>query len=942
MPKTQAFSQMFLADVLKQEVEAWSMEGYPGVTQTTYHLLHYWFDRDETATEKLFNCQKKAIETIIYCHEILQVKSLRELFEKISPEVLFSSKTVLDEVQATPFSKYCLKMATGTGKTWVLLALVVWQYFNALNKEKPGRATGETKDWYSYRFLVVAPGREVLNRLLDAFKGRRDPSSELRDLQRSDINKSIFMPLDWRTKFHIEPYEPIDISSNMTPPEGSFIFLTNWQQFKLSGEGDSLWEKLTGQEIGEQTRGDFLAEFLSEFPDITVMNDEAHHVHFKAGSDEELVWRKFISLLYQRLCERHKKERGLFMQIDYSATPFFGTGVQKNFFPHIVYDYDLSQSMKDMLVKQLFLEERQSIAGERLEVLDFRAKREKPEEGKKRGEIIGLSAGQKTLLEIGRKKLEQLTLEYKQKGIDKKPVMMILCEETEVAKKVYNHFLTMDDDSGVSYDGRKVMQIHTDLSGNELDEARRRLDGIDYPDDPLNVVISVLMLREGFDRKNICVIVVLRATDADLLLEQIVGRGLRLMFSQEEYPQIWQSKIEAIEEIKRNKQPSASYDFLFIVEHPRFRNFYERLRQEGFIIGEGDTSKARATGDIVPIDAIPSRISQYDIAFPVQVFEQGIFPEITKIDVSTIPPYTTLLTDFESIRSSLGKLLIQETHVESGKKIKSWKLENKYFNYEYFLSRAAKVVAEEGKTTTLSGHLAEIAEVIDRYVSNYLFAKPIDFSDQKNYHVLNYSLIFDYVIERIRTCILSKMGDVQYERTGTWRRLSDVSRLMLRSSYSIDTCKCIYPKQAFSSVGGGFERDFMKDIIEQSADILSFAKLDKRHALKIPYRDQYGILREYEVDFIVKTKDAIFLVETKGDRDMEKATVAIKARATKRWCETASNVKPSIEQPEKWEYLLISESLFKSNRNLSFEALIPFCRSLRDHTIKTYEKGTLP
>jgi type III restriction enzyme len=930
---------MHLAESLKQEVEAWAMQGYPGVTQTTYHLLHYWFDRDEEATEKLFECQRRAIETIIYCHEILQVRSLRELFEKVAPEVLFSSKAVLDEVQGSPFSKYCLKMATGTGKTWVLLALTVWQYFNALNKEKPSKATGETKDWYSYRFLVVAPGHEVLNRLLDAFKGRRDPKSGLRDLQRSDLNKSIFMPLEWRPKFHIDRYEPTDIASNTTPPEGPFVFITNWQQFKLSGNEGSLWEKLTGEEVGEQTRGDFLAEFLSEFPDITVMNDEAHHVHLKAGNEEELVWRKFISLLYQRLCERHKKERGSFIQIDYSATPFFGTGTQKKFFPHIVYDYDLSQSMRDMLVKQLFLEERQIIAGERLEALDFRAKREKPEEGKKRGEIIGLSAGQKTLLEIGRKKLEQLSLEYEQKGIDKKPVMMILCEETEVANLVCKHFLSIADDSGVPYDAKKVMMIHTGLSEHDLKEARRRLDMIDDPNDPLNIVISVLMLREGFDRKNICAIVVLRATDADLLLEQIVGRGLRLMFSQEEYPQIWQTKIEAIDEIKRNKPPSASYDFLFVVEHPRFRNFYERLRQEGFIIGEGDTSKTKATADIIPVDAIPSRIDQFDIAFPVQVFEQGKFPDITKIDVSKIPPYSYLIADFESLRESLGKLLIQETHVETGKKTKSWKLENKYFNYEYFLSRAAKAVAEEGKTTILSGHLAEIAEVIDKYVSNRLFGKPIDFSDPKNYQILNFSLIFDHVVDNIRNRILKMMGDVQYERTGNWRRLSDVSRLMLRSTYAVDTWKCIYPKQAYSSVGGGFERDFMTEIIEPSADIMSFAKLDKRHALKIPYRDEHGILREYEVDFLIKTKDSIYLVETKGDRDMEKATVAVKARAARRWCETASGVKPPIEQPEKWEYLLISEGLFKQNRHLSFEPFIPLCRSLRDHVIKSYENS---
>ena len=83
-------------------------------------------------------------------------------------------------------------------------------------------------------------------------------------------------------------------------------------------------------------------------------------------------------------------------------------------------------------------------------------------------------------------------------------------------------------------------------------------------------------------------------------------------------------------------------------------------------------------------------------------------------------------------------------------------------------------------------------------------------------------------------------------------------------------------------------------------------KLDKRYALKIPYRDEQCILREYEVDFLIKAKDSIYLAETKGDRDMENATVAIRARAAERWYEAASGVRSPIEQPEKWEYLGIS------------------------------------
>lgn len=358
---------------------------------------------------------------------------------------------------------------------------------------------------------------------------------------------------------------------------------------------------MTGEDIEEEPRGEIIADFLSEFPDLVIVNDEAHHVHGKkTARNEELVWRRFISVLYQRLEERHGKGKGVFMQFDFSATPFFGSGAKKEYFPHIVYDYPLLAAMNDMLVKQLFLEERQAIAGENLRELDFRAEREKPEKGKKIGALIGLSAGQKALIEIGRKKLEQLTDEFRAKGVDKKPVLMVLCEETEVADRVEKYFYNLTDNNSIPYDERKVMKIHTKLTDDKLDHARKRLDKIDVNGDPLNVVISVLMLREGFDRKNICVTVVLRATEADLLLEQIVGRGLRLMFPKEEYPEIGQAKVEAVEDIKRNKIPSSSFDFLFTVEHPRFRQFYENLRKEGYLIGTGDTSKRPSTGTLSP------------------------------------------------------------------------------------------------------------------------------------------------------------------------------------------------------------------------------------------------------------------------------------------------------------------------------------------------------
>jgi len=924
---------MYLANNLDGEVKAWADQGWPGVSQTTLELFNYWFKRDDEITEKFHPAQQRAIETLVYCHEILQAKTLQEVFERVVPEALYQHLPLKQEVETIPFPKYALKMATGSGKTWVLAALLVWQYFNRLNDERPGN--------YSFRFLVVTPGHEVLNRLLDSFKGKRDLKTGNRRPESSDYNRSLFMPegAHWRDRFHLDILEPDDVKANTTPPDAPFVFITNWQQFRLKSSASNLWDQYTGADVEEMPRGEIIADFLSEYPDLIIMNDEAHHVHGKkSATGEELVWRQFMNVLYDRLKENYQEKLGVFLQIDFSATPFYGSAEKREYFPHIIYDYDLLNAMQDMLVKQLFLEQRQAIGGESLEDLDFRAEREEPDGSHRRGEIKALSDGQKLLLDIGRKKLEQLTVEFKNKGIHKKPVMMVLCEDTRVADLTAEHFTRLPDENGFYYDQTKVLVIHSDLKDKELDDARKALDKIDLDDDPLRVVISVLMLREGFDKNNICVTVVLRATEADLLLEQIVGRGLRLMFPGYEYPELVDSKLDAYHEIRRKKNPSSSFDFLFVVEHPRFIEFYNQLKDQGYVFGSGDTSTEPSTGDIIPVDAMTERISLYDIAWPIQIFDEGKLPELSQIDIKSLSPYRD---DFHQLKKYLSKLIIQETHVQTGTKTKAWKLDNDYFDYSHFLRQTSRAVTTRGKTSILSAKQAEIAEIIDSYVSEYCFGEQNDFTNPENYQVLNYQPVFDYIVETISRAIIKLIEGYKFEvKKGVWGKLSYVSRIMIRESKSVVTERSIYPKNGYQPKGGGFERDFMVKVLNTSASVLAFSKLDRRHKLKITYRDETGILRNYEVDFIVKASDRIFLVETKADKDLTTPNVAVKVRAAIAWCEQASTVSPPIEinQPQAWEYLILSETLFYKNQGLGFDALIPFCQALRDKIVSQAQR----
>jgi len=250
------------------------------------------------------------------------------------------------------------------------------------------------------------------------------------------------------------------------------------------------------------------------------------------------------------------------------------------------------------------------------------------------------------------------------------------------------------------------------------------------------------------------------------------------------------------------------------------------------------------------------------------------------------------------------------------------------------------VVAEAGKTPILSGHLSEIAQLLDLYVTRHLFGEQIDFNESRNCQVLNYPIVFDFITEEVRKAILLELGELHYQPTGAWRKLSDVTRLLLRERNSVETWKTIYPRQSFASKGGGFERDFMGEVLEQSSEVAAYAKLDRRHALLIPYRDEYGILRDYEVDFIVDSPDKTYLVETKADKDLDDKTVLLKAKAAHAWRETASTVSlpEGTHQSSKWEYLLLSEGLFKSNRGLGFEVFVPICREQRDRMIERFDR----
>ena len=180
------------------------------VTPVTQDLLKYWFMEPYTdERSKNFHIgQKQSILNIIYLHEVLGIHSVQEIYEKAAPDLLPECMKEFTKPKYR-IPKYAVKMATGTGKTWVMHALLLWQLLNARHEEEPsGR--------YTQNFLIVAPGLIVYDRLKDAYCGRMKENGGERDLFTNDLyqHKELFIPPAYQDEVFsfVQPYELAPLS----------------------------------------------------------------------------------------------------------------------------------------------------------------------------------------------------------------------------------------------------------------------------------------------------------------------------------------------------------------------------------------------------------------------------------------------------------------------------------------------------------------------------------------------------------------------------------------------------------------------------------------------------------------------------------------------------------------------------------------------------------
>lgn len=516
---------------IRGRVDAWRTAGYPGITTVTRGLLDHWLDQSARQLPFYF-CQLEAIETLIWW-----VEGIAEY-----------RQGVFLAGDGGPWERLCSKMATGTGKTTLMAMIITWQSLNALTYPK------RRKD-FSSSIFIVAPGLTVKERLRVLYPGE---------------------PSNYYDVFNLCPSDALRQKLNQAT-----ILVENWHALMPLKEADRSVVK-KGAESDEAFTRRVLGK-LATCRDLVVLNDEAHHAYRKPA--EVKVGKKEAENLGIDLEEatrwiegldRIHKTRRINRAFDLSATPFAPTGKassEAGLFTWIVSDFGLNDAIEAGLVKT----PRVVIRDDALpDARTFRSKlyhiyrdAEVADDLNRKAEsfepLPKLVQDAYTLLGADwRETLHQ----WREAGHASPPVMLTVCNRTETAARIEHYFRQGDVHWPELHDRTRLLRVDSKvLEKAEIGESagsdknyeadlQAIVDAVQIPEtrkerlrqmkkeellreivdnvgkrgtagQDLQKVISVAMLSEGWDAKNVTHIMGLRAFTSQLLCEQVIGRGLR-------------------------------------------------------------------------------------------------------------------------------------------------------------------------------------------------------------------------------------------------------------------------------------------------------------------------------------------------------------------------------------------------------------------------------
>ena len=857
-------SRLLLVTKIRSAVDAWREKGYPGASDVARQLFAYWFDEDHEvagfpAPFRYYFCQREAIETLVWLVEIYGKHDSKDLIQshaEVFRKDLFSDNIVFqttmdgrrqirryvpeldgDGVQDLPpeeLRRFAFKMATGSGKTWVMAMAAVWSYFH--KKQVPGSEL-------STNFLIVAPNVIVYQRLEKDFASNRI------------FQEFPLVPPEWgRLNFKVilrgEAADP-DASGNLFLTNIHQLYETRDKEWTPANAVDALLGRKPAKDLAAGQRS--MLERIKTLKDLVVMNDEAHHVH-----DEKLAWSKSLIAVHWAL------PKGLGLWLDFSATPKDQNGM---YFPWTVCDYPLAQAVEDRIVKAPLIVTRED---------DPKQPKQDPENITK--ENVAEEYGY--WLRAAVQRWREHWSVYKK--LDTKPVLFIMAEKNVYADAL-GEYLWKTKEFGLKKS--EVLVIHTDSEGEitkkDLDTARVAARDIDT--NKIKAIVSVMMLREGWDVRNVTVVLGLRpfTAKAEILPEQVIGRGLRLMPLE-----IGPDRTQTLEVLGT-------------------RNLLHVLRTQLEAEGVGVTTARTDPPKPIIIEAVQERIT-YDIAIPIT--KPCLVHDIRKLsdlDVTALAPIFEQedLAEIYRVRLKL-EFATTETEVHQAD-IAAGELPTS----QNLLGSITNKVIDRAK---LPNRFAELYPSVREYVATRCFGRVVDLeSDPIRSHLCRIEIqegIAKYLARKIAELTIDRRT-IEFEKADF--KLSETKPFSWRRNLP----PLVLEKTVFNYVAtyNDFERRFA-EYLDKAPDVLRFAALgtteqgESGTQFRVDYLKPSGAIGFYHPDWVVVQKttaeEVNWIIETKG-RVWEGTTA--KDEAIQEWCKRISEETGLV-----WNFLRVNQRSFES------------------------------
>ena len=840
-----------LVEKIRNAVKNWRDNNYEGATDTSKSLLKFWFEEehynyDRSTNFKYYYAQREAVETVIYLYEVAGVRSKHDLLK-------FDSSGIINEKSFDEnWLRFVIKMGTGSGKTKVLSLILAWSYFNKLYEEDSE---------LSRNFLIITPNIIVLDRILSDFDGLKiffkDPV----------LPDNGFGGHNWKEDFQMTVH--VQDNVHLTSKVGN-IFISNVHRIYASNQNEPSYddEDTMGYFLGKKAidekeshidLGDIVRNKVDE---MLILNDEAHHIH-----DKKLKWFESIQDVHNNLVQKGKK---LSLQVDFTATPKNNKGI---IFPHTIVDYPLVEAITQNIVKQPILPDK---------------------------------ASRNNMQEVSSSKIEERYedhlhvgyLEWKKsyeynKKLGKKAVLFIMVEDTkkcdDVGKYLENRYPEFKD---------SVLVIHTKADGNlseatgkknqeELERLRKAANEIDNWDNPYKVIVSVLVLKEGWDVKNVTTIVGLRSfnSKAKILPEQTLGRGLRKMY------------------------PTDTVEKLSVIGTEAFMTFVEEIKKEGVELEEGEMGSSRKGGShgmLIEVDDSKD-IEKLDITIPVlSSMYYKRYDLLNSLDVRNILKNKIILKDDNSLSS---KELVFK-HITTDKVDHVLKLNpNKEIDARNVIKFFTETIVDEVKLT--SGYNTIYAK-LKEYIQYYLFEKTVKLNDKLVIKNLSRKEVYKNIIESFSLEINKIITQIEPNPI-----IKDTLHIMDTNPFQVKQQGYFIPRKSlFNKIIGDsqYELDFA-EFLDSCEDILSYAKNYLAVNFYVEYQNTKNEIKRYYPDFLVKTsKNKVYIIETKGQADLN---VPLKYQRLVNWCK-------KVNQLQEIQYipLYIEQTKYKKYKASNFKEII--------------------